>query len=242
MPDPAPLTARAVARAELSRAILDAASAQLAEVGPAGLSLRAVARDLQMASSAVYRYFATRDVLLTALLVRAYDDLGATAEAADAGQPPDDLSGRLTAVAHAVRDWARAHPHEYALLYGSPVPGYVAPHDTVTPATRVTGVLLGVVADAVAAGVGPAPGTVAASSAEAEALAPISASVDPALPPTTTARALAVWATLIGQVSLELFGHLENAVLDHDVHFDHVVAQLVGDLGLAPHPTGGATS
>ncbi len=80
----APRTARALARAELTRAILDRASVQLAEVGPAALSVRQIARDLEMASSAVYRYFPSRDALLTALLIQAFDDLGQAVEDGDA--------------------------------------------------------------------------------------------------------------------------------------------------------------
>ena len=76
----APRTARALARAELTRAILERASVRLAEVGPAALSVRQIARDLEMASSAVYRYFPSRDALLTALLIRAFDDLGRAVE------------------------------------------------------------------------------------------------------------------------------------------------------------------
>ena len=150
----APRTARALARAELTRAILDRAGDQLAEVGPAALSVRQVARELEMASSAVYRYFPSRDALLTALIVQGYDDLGGRVEAADAGvRRRSRFDLRWTAVAHAVRDWARAQPHRYALLYGSPVPGYAAPDDTVPAATRVTVTLVRIIAEAEAAGV-----------------------------------------------------------------------------------------
>jgi AcrR family transcriptional regulator len=130
-------TARERARAELTREIKQEARRQLAAHGAQGLSLRAVARELGMVSSALYRYFPSRDELLTALIIDAYDALGDTAEAADAGQPPADIRGRWEATCRAVRDWALAHPHEYALIYGSPVPGYRAPQATVAPATRV---------------------------------------------------------------------------------------------------------
>ena len=86
-----------------------------------------------------------RDELLTALIIDAYDALADTAEAADAGRPPADIRGRWEATCHAVRDRALAHPHEYALIYGSPLAGYQAPQATVAPATRV--------ADAIAPGV-----------------------------------------------------------------------------------------
>ena len=228
----APRTARAIARAELTRAILDRAGEQLAEVGPAALSVRAIARDLGMASSAVYRYFPSRDALLTALIVEGYDDLAGTMEAADAGVARRDrLDLRWRALCHALRDWAKIQPHRYALLYGSPVPGYAAPDDTVPDASRVTFALLGIVRDAQVAGAAPvAPRKV--SKAERAALAPVMAFVEPALAPAMAVRGAMAWATLFGQVSLELFGHMYRGVLDYDAHFDQVVDQLAADLGI----------
>src|SRR4051812_23685726 len=148
----APRTARALARAELTRAILGRAGVQLAEVGPAALSVRQIARDLEMASSAVYRYFPSRDALLTALLIQAFDDLGEAVEAGDAEAARDDFRSRWAGIGGALRGWAVAHPHEYALTYGSPVPGYAAPADTVPSAQRVAVALLALVSDAHAGG------------------------------------------------------------------------------------------
>ena len=125
---------RARVRAELTREIAEVARRHLASDGAAALSLRAVARELGMASSAVYRYFPSRDDLLTALIIDAYDALGEAAEKADAERPRADLLGRWQAACAAVRAWALDHPHEYALVYGSPVPGYAAPEATIGPA------------------------------------------------------------------------------------------------------------
>src|ERR1700753_3004725 len=123
-------TARERVRAEITREITDVARAQLAADGAAALSLRAVARDLGMVSSAVYRYFSSRDELLTALIIDGYDALGAAVENADRSCPRDDYAARWRSATNAARDWAVAHPHEYALLYGSPVPRLSAPRDT----------------------------------------------------------------------------------------------------------------
>src|SRR3954471_6047773 len=88
--DVPPTTARERARAELTAEITDLARGQLATVGAAGLSLRAVARELGMASSAMYRYFPSRDDLLTRLIIDGYDALGAAAEEADSPGLPID--------------------------------------------------------------------------------------------------------------------------------------------------------
>ncbi|NYV77970.1 TetR/AcrR family transcriptional regulator, partial [Streptomyces sp. UH6] len=142
---------RARARREITAAIKDEARRRLEDEGAAKLSLRAVARELGMASSAVYRYFPSRDDLLTALIVDAYDSLGAAAEGAEAeaaAAPGATPLSRWVAVCEAVRRWALAHPHEYALIYGTPVPGYRAPETTVPAASRVGLLLIGVARDA----------------------------------------------------------------------------------------------
>jgi AcrR family transcriptional regulator len=228
----APRTARERARVELTRAILDSARAQLAAVGPAALSVRAVARDLGMASSATYRYFRTRDELLTALIIESYDELGEAVERADAAVTRRaDLAGRWRAICHAVRTWAVANPHEYALLYGSPVPGYAAPETTIAAASRVPLTLLRLTHDAEAAGrpLGAAVGQV--STAQVETMAGIRAVTDLTISDERLVRSLIAWATLFGHVSLELFGHMHNAVLDYETHFATVVDVLAADLG-----------
>lgn len=212
MPD-APRTARALARRELTRAILEEARRQLAEVGPAALSVRAVARELGMASSAVYRYFATRDELLTALIVICYDELGAAAEAAEGAIERADLAGRWRALTAAFRDWAKEHPYDYALLYGSPVPGYAAPADTVEPAARVVRLVVQLVSDA------GDPGDVPSAEAAAALTNDIRAFFAPRLTDDQCYRALAAWGGVLGAVTLELFGHLHNAIADYDAWF-----------------------
>ena len=226
-------TARQRVRAELTREITETARRHLATEGAAGLSLRAVARDLGMVSSAVYRYFPSRDDLLTALIIDGYSAIGAAAERADRACRRDDYGGRWLAACRAVRDWALAHPHEYALVYGSPVPGYRAPAQTVGPASRAAAVLGKIISDAQASGVldppalGPAPpGSFAPDAAR------LRESVLPGVPDDVAARALAAWASLFGLVSFELFGQFENVVSDRSGYFDHAVGRLGRVIGI----------
>jgi AcrR family transcriptional regulator len=231
----APRTARDHARAELTRTILLSARRQLAQVGPAALSVRAVARELGMASSAIYRYFRSRDELLTALLIATYDELGEAVEEAErAVAEHADLAARWAAVCHAVRRWALANPHEYALLYGSPVPGYAAPEDTVPAASRIPQTLLRLARDAEAAGAPLGAPTLSTPQSEVAALAGVRELVGSQVGEARLVRSLMAWATLFGHISLELFGHMHRGVLDYDAHFTHVVDNLAVDLGLRP--------
>ena len=205
---------RARLRAEMTAEIKAVARRHLATDG-ANLSLRAVARDLGMASSAVYRYFASRDDLLTALIIDAYDALGSAAENASGDGAPVD---RWLAVCHAVREWALANPHEWALVYGSPVPGYQAPTDTVGPAIRVILALGRIVQDA------SATGDVAAGEPIGgrlgEELAAVADRAAPGVPPQLVARSMAGWIHLCGAVSAELFGQLNNTIEERRAFFE----------------------
>jgi AcrR family transcriptional regulator len=224
----APKTARERARAELTAEITDAARRQLAEVGPTDLSLRAIARELGMASSAIYRYFASRDALLTALIVDAYDSIGAAAEAAEATVDRDDHLGRWMAATRAVRAWALEHRHEYSLIYGSPVPGYAAPTDTIDPAGRVGLLLAAILADATRSdGLGPVPPPAPVDDPLASGLAE-----QLGADPVRAAAGVQAWTWLFGTISFELYGHYENVVVDRDAWFDDLSRRLAHLAGL----------
>jgi AcrR family transcriptional regulator len=203
----------------------------MVEHGAAGLSLRAVARRLDMVPSAVYRYFPNRDALLTALIVDAYLALAGAAADADQGYrlPPLD---RWLAVTAGVRQWAHAHRQEWALLYGSPVPGYQGSVDTTAASLRVTRVLCQIFVDARPQPQGdrlPAGGP-----ALRAAVAPIERDLLPGFEPEVITAAVMAWTQLFGMVTLELFGHYVGATTDFAVVFDHSM-QVAGSLvGLAP--------
>ncbi|WP_329014791.1 TetR/AcrR family transcriptional regulator [Streptomyces sp. NBC_00690] len=247
--------ARERARIEVTAAIKDEARRQLAAEGAAKLSLRAVARELGMVSSALYRYFPSRDELLTALIVDAYEAVGAAAEAAiaspttptartaaDTSDPSDtsdvsdvsdaimtDHRARWIALCSAVRAWALAHPHEYALIYGSPVPGYAAPSDTVVPASRVGAAMISVARDAHRTRGLALPPLDDELRVEAERLAD---QFGPDLPPSVVVALVAAWSQLFGLISFELFGQFHRVVEERDAFFTQAVRRLAHEVGL----------
>lgn len=241
-------TARERVRAELVREITEIARRHLATDGAAGLSLRAVAREMGMVSSAIYRYFPSRDELLTTLIIDGYNALGAAVEQADAASPREDHAGRWLAACRAVRAWALAHPHEYALVYGSPVPGYRAPERTIAPASRAAAVFGRIIADAHRAAARASTDAATASPAAAgapgalvgvpEAFVPDAARLREAIldgvPDHVAAAALIAWSGLFGLVSFELFGQFENVVTDRAAFFDYAAASLGRLIGCPP--------
>ncbi|APE35275.1 TetR family transcriptional regulator [Nocardia mangyaensis] len=230
---------RARARAQTIAEIKRIGREHLASQGAAALSLRAVARDLGMVSSAVYRYVSSRDDLLTMLVVDGYNALGDAVDAALTDAPVDPAS-RFRIIGRTVREWALAEPAWYGLLYGTPVPGYHAPaEDTSAPGLRVIATLLGVIDSAYRAGLLDTPGADPAISARTAAdFAAIREQFDLIAPDWLIAAALGAWTTLFGAVNFDVFDmYGRDTFADRAEIFELQIEQLLGLLGFAvPRP------
>ncbi|WP_328845228.1 TetR/AcrR family transcriptional regulator [Streptomyces sp. NBC_00258] len=187
-------------RTQVRTEIKERAWEQIATAGATALSLNAIAKQMGMSGPALYRYFAGRDELITELIRDAYgslaDNLKATAES----------GAGLTALAHALREWALADPHRYFLIYGTPVPGYHAPDDVTGIAQDIMVTLL----DACAALPSDGPATPFDTHLESHRQW---AAGHPA-PPAALHRGLAFWTRLHGVLSLELAGHFTGMRFD----------------------------
>ena len=240
----APRTARERVREEMTAEILAVAGAHVARDGAPALSLRSIARDLGMAPSALYRYFDGRDALLTALILTAYEALATEAEwAADqaeaAADPKAGSAGdaeRWLAVPRTLRGWALERPHQWGLIFGTPVPGYEAPEDTVEPYARVAAALVRPLVAAEEAGrLRPDQRDDRKVSDElASAVAPVREGLLPGMPVEKVVLVVEAWTTLIGTISLEVFGHWRKTVLQPELVFEDSMRRLGESLGLGP--------
>jgi AcrR family transcriptional regulator len=230
----APRTARERVREEMTAEILAVAAAHVARDGAAAISLRSIARDLGMAPSALYRYFDGRDALLSALILSAYEALADEAErAADRAEGETGGVERWLAVPRSMRLWALAHPHQWGLIFGTPVPGYHAPEDTVEPYTRMAAALVRPLLAAHEEGRFHPPGDRPPTSDElCAAVAPVTEGLLPDMAGETVVRVLQAYAAIIGAISLEVFGHWRQTVLEPALLFDATAAQAGETIGL----------
>ncbi|WP_299576774.1 WHG domain-containing protein [uncultured Williamsia sp.] len=213
---------RADARAEMERDILRIGRDHLVASGPGGLSLRAVARDLGVVSSAVYRYVRSRDELLTLLVVDAYTELADAVDAAVA--EVDDARDGMVALGTAMRTWALAEPARWALLYGTPVPGYEAPGEQTTgPGTRVMATAVRIAAELAPAPVDDVPAGLRADFDRIRDEFAIT--VDDA----ALVRALSLWSVIVGAIGSEVFGQYgRDTFSDTGILFDLQLRAAVG--------------
>ncbi|GAA4687660.1 TetR/AcrR family transcriptional regulator [Phytohabitans rumicis] len=200
-------TRRERLRAQTREEAKAAALRQIAAAGPQSLSLNAIGKELGMSGPALYRYFSGRDELLTELISDGYHDLADAIEAAAAsaaGAPPTD---RIRVLGRAYRDWALAQPHRYLLLFGTPVPGYVAPEHTRDAAIRTMSVLLEPIA----------------------ALAPVSRypELDAQVAGPVRRLGIVCWTRMHGVVSLEVEGHFTLMGFDPALLFEAEVEELI---------------
>jgi AcrR family transcriptional regulator len=231
---PARRDRRAVRRHATIEEIKETARRQMAEEGTASITLRAIGREMGITASALYRYFASREALITALVKDAYDSFGAAVERAIGEVDADDHASQWLAAAYAYRQWALDHPTEFALILGPPIPGYHAPTEvTRTPALRHTSALGGVLARAWHAErlhLEPAAQDISAPLAAQLTAFRERRMLDLPLP--VLAQIFSAFGVLQGVVTREVFGHLRPGIADGEALFDHEMVGLLRRWGL----------
>ena len=235
MVDQPPAGRRARLRAEVTTQILAAARGHLATEGPDGLSLRAIARDLDMGVSSLYRYFPSRDDLLTELLIDAFNDQANDVAAAVDGV--DDPAQALRDGVRAYRAWSLSHPPEFALAYGTPVPGFQAPAErTVQAGVRVGGILIDLISGAWdrdlidRSRVATRDANLTAD--ERAGLDALASRRGYAIPAGLMSLTVDLFVRVHGFVVMESFGQLRPMVADPTATFERTIDECLDELGL----------
>ncbi|MBB5080176.1 TetR/AcrR family transcriptional regulator [Nonomuraea endophytica] len=205
MPEPT-MTPRERYRSQVRAEIKQHAWEQIATTGASALSLNAIAKQMGMSGPALYRYYASRDDLITELIRDAYRSLADTVQAAAAAGA--DLAG----LAHAMRAWALEDPHRYLLIYGTPVPGYKAPDDITLISAEIMTALL----DAAV----KLPARTPSTPLDAHLADHRDWAAGHPAPPEALHRALSFWTRVHGVLSLELAGHFSGMRIDTALLFE----------------------
>ena len=218
--------------ADIKAAALD----QIRESGAAGLSLRAVAGELGMSPAGLYRYYDSRDDLLTDLITDGFDAVARAVAGAASAEAGSALGDRLLAASLAYRHWALTHRQEFGLIYGDPVPGFTVsePDRANQAAAGVGAAFLGLFAEAWEQGTLPVPAWADRVAAADPVLSTCKDRTGVDLPPGGVVVALGAWARLHGLVMLEVFGHFGAMMEDPEPLFVATLRAQLDQLGL-PH-------
>ena len=219
-------TPRERAREETMTRIIELGRKQLANGGVEALNLRAIARELGIVSSGIYRYVPDRAQLITLLIVDAFDGLdNAVAQRDDARAQPRE---RFVEVVTAMRRWALDFPQRWGLIYGTPIVGYRAPAaETVVAGTKVSRRIAALLEGASSAPLRRRSPQFAAD------LAAAAQDIGAELTEDAMEMALEAWTRIIGLINAEVFGYLGRDTLsDYDEFHTRAVSRLATDLGL----------
>jgi AcrR family transcriptional regulator len=198
--------------------------------GPTAISLRAIGRELGMSAAALYRYFPSLEALVAEVCADVYDELRAAVTAA--GEPESSAAAQLIAMAREFRRWSVTHPQEFALLFGTPVPGVAEMEEN--PSPDHPGARFGAVFMEPFARLWAELGMPTSSDDEElrRRIAPMYVAHGEGLPPAAMYTLLIGWIRLYGVVALEVFGHLRWATDDVEPLFEAELAAFVEQLAV----------
>jgi len=201
--------------------ILRIARRHMAESGTASISLRAIAAEMNLSAPALYRYFPSRDDIITELILDAFYAIAEAMEVARRSQPPEDFNAQLLAMTLAYREWAITHPTDFALIYGNPIPGYVAPQEKTIPAAQrafviVTQVIIQAAEKGKALQFGreiPPPAPIA------DYLQMVAERDQYSVPLSALYSTVSVWSRMHGIIMLEIFNHIQPVIGDVEAFY-----------------------
>lgn len=200
--------------------------------GTAGLSMRAIARELGMTAPALYYYYTNLDELITTLILEDYHALADAMEQARDQHETGSYRQQLVAVLEAYRQWALDHPIDFQLIYGNPIPGYEAPAQlTIPAASRGLAVPTGIIAAGLAAGEFRLPQeTIDLPPSILKAIQQVAEERDYETPVEAVYLAVTGWTQVHGLVSLELYDAFQPVIGDTTRFFQRRLQTIIDQL------------
>jgi AcrR family transcriptional regulator len=226
-------TRRERQHAAIREEIKETARKLMEEHGTEGIATRLIAREMGLTAPALYHYFTNRDELITALIVDAFNALADTLEEVSEQARGEGPGEQLRRALLAYRQWALAHPADFQLIYGNPIPGYDAPREVTVPAAvRGFRVLVPLVEKLLEKAPGPPSPEYSSIAPEVHAFLheqivreryPIS--------PQALYLTIVGWTRIHGIIMLELFHHLQPTIGDVDALYRSEIEILLKSIG-----------
>ena len=211
----------------MAEAIKAAAWNQIAKRGAPGLSLRAIARELEITAPAIYNHFHRRDDLVTALIVDAYTSLGISQRIAINTLPVTDFEGRFTALGLAYREWAITYPQRYQLIFGTPIPNYVAPEEVTLPVATESLLPLLETIQSFSAGNRLRLDRISPLTVDLESMLTTWQELAEGVDLEVLYATLVTWSRVHGLVSMEICNHFPSAIIDPGEIFRREIKNLL---------------
>ncbi|MEZ4668026.1 MAG: TetR/AcrR family transcriptional regulator [Anaerolineae bacterium] len=210
----------------------------MTEEGTNGLSIRGIAKVLEMTPPAIYHYFPSLDDLITALIVDSFNALADTLEAAQAQSAAATAGGKLLDVMLAYRWWAVEHPVDFQLVYGNPIPGYVAPREVTVPAVvRTFVVAVSLTEQAIQSGeLVPSPPYNYIPPVIEDRLKELIGAGQYPISTLSMYLVFVLWTQVHGIIYLEIYNHIQSNVADVELFYRTQVHNMLLTMGM--HMTG----
>jgi AcrR family transcriptional regulator len=215
--------------------IKDIARKQMTTMGAALLSLNSIAREMEMTTPGLYRYFASRDDLITALIVDAQTSFKTALESAITPYPVDAYADRLFAAMLMYREWAIAHPIDYQLIACEPIPDYQLPLEVrAITGTTVFGIFLALLDALEEAGILKPSASQPKFSDGLKVAIPIPLPTGKVFSSVVAYQGVVGWYRMHGLIMLELFHHLDYIVSDPAAFYRLEILRLLHSNGFEP--------
>ncbi len=230
-------------RAATSQEIIATARRLLVSEGSAAITLRAIAREMGMTAPALYRYFGSYQTLIHHVVADIFTELSdyveAEVERARAALPPDPAQADSTTVGlitacQAFRRWAIAHPAEFGMIFGTPLPGVNLYHEDplMECGMRFGGIFMRLFVELWRIRPFPVPSEDEIAPEFRDQLARYGEQLGTDLPLGVLQTFLRCWVSLYGTVTLEVFGHMRFALDNPAQMFELMLTDLAALIGL----------